>query len=129
MAHDAGGAFGLGEIDEFLEGEEEQIVGCDYEHVVIDMELVHGIEQVADCTEARFVGLCAIVVMGFVSPIVSPFAHSSKMWANLWLVMMICSSISGIWSMSSSIRPKMVFSPIFNRGLGKFFVNSPKRVA
>ena len=31
--------------------------------------------------------------------------------------------------MSSSIRPNMVFSPIFNNGFGKFFVNSPNLVA
>ena len=43
--------------------------------------------------------------------------------------MMICSSISGILSMSSNILPKMVFSPIFNNGFGKFFVSSPNLVA
>ena len=31
--------------------------------------------------------------------------------------------------MSSSIRPKIVFSPIFKSGLGKFLVSSPSLVA
>jgi len=32
-------------------------------------------------------------------------------------------------TISSSILPKIVFSPIFSNGLGKFFVNSPSLVA
>ena len=57
------------------------------------------------------------------------FFQSSKMLANLWFVMIICSSISGILSISSSILPKIVFSPIFNNGFGKFLVKSPNLVA
>ena len=41
----------------------------------------------------------------------------------------MCSSIYGMVSMSSSILPRMVLSPIFNNGFGKFFVNSPSLVA
>ena len=62
-------------------------------------------------------------------PTVRFWAQSEKMWANLWLVTMMCSSISGMRSISASIRPRIVESPIFSRGLGKFFVNSPRRVA
>ena len=51
MTHDAGSAFLFGEIDKFLEAEEQQIVGCDNEEVVIDLALVHCKEQVADGTK------------------------------------------------------------------------------
>ena len=57
------------------------------------------------------------------------FFQSSKIPANLWLVIMICSSISEILSISSNILPKIVFSPIFNNGFGKFLVKSPNLVA
>ena len=57
------------------------------------------------------------------------FTHSSKIPANLWFVIMICSSISGILSISSNILPKIVFFPIFSNGFGKFLVSSPNRVA
>ena len=57
------------------------------------------------------------------------FFQSSKMLANLWFVIMICSSISEILSISSNILPKIVFSPIFNNGFGKFLVKSPNLVA
>ena len=60
-AHDAAGAFGLGERDELTEREIKEVVGGDDEEVIIDMELIHCKEQVADGTQAGVVGLGAIV--------------------------------------------------------------------
>jgi hypothetical protein len=47
VAHDAGGAFLFGEIYELLEGEEEEVVGGDNEQIIIDVELIHCIQQIA----------------------------------------------------------------------------------
>ena len=61
MAHDTGGVFLFGEVCELGKTEKEQVIGCHDEHIVIDVQLVHGIEQIAHCTKARFVRLCSIV--------------------------------------------------------------------
>ena len=56
-------------------------------------------------------------------------AQSSKIPANLWLVTTMCSLISGMVSMSSSRRSRMVLSPIRSSGLGKFSVSGYSLVA
>lgn len=61
VTHDAAGALRLGVVDELTEGEEEQVVGRHHEQVVVDVELVHGEEQVADGPQSGVVGLCAVV--------------------------------------------------------------------
>ena len=61
VAHDAGGLFGFCEIDEFAEAEEEKVVCGDDQYVVIDAQLVHCKEEVADCAKAGLVGLRSII--------------------------------------------------------------------
>ena len=64
MTHDARSLFALGKIDEVLEGEEEQIICCHHKHIIVDMELIHSIEQVAHCTQTSVVGRGAIIDNG-----------------------------------------------------------------
>ena len=61
VAHDAGGGFLAGEVDEVAEGEEQEVIGCDNEEIIVNGELVEGEEEIADSTEAGFVGGGAIV--------------------------------------------------------------------
>ena len=64
VAHDAGGVLLQGEVDELLEGEEQEVVGSNYEHVVVDVQLVDGKEEVAHGSQTGVVGLGAIVDNG-----------------------------------------------------------------
>ena len=61
VAHDARGLLLAGKIDELLEGEEEQVVGSYHEQIIVQAQLLHGVEQVADGTQTRFVGLSTII--------------------------------------------------------------------
>ena len=72
MAHDAGGAFLLGKGDKLAKRKEEEVVGCHDEHIVVDAQFVHGVEEVADCAQTGFVGFRSIVYnrygfMGFLA--------------------------------------------------------------
>ena len=44
VAHDTTGTFLLGKIDKLLEGEEEQVVGCNNQHIIVDVQLLYYIE-------------------------------------------------------------------------------------
>ena len=56
-------------------------------------------------------------------------AHCSKMGANLWLLMMMYSSMSPVWDMSSMSQSRMGLPATSSRGLGKFWVRGYRRVA
>ena len=61
VAHNAARLLGKGEIDKLLEREEEDIIGRHDQHIVVDREFFHRIEQVADGPQARLVGLGAVI--------------------------------------------------------------------
>lgn len=78
VAHDATGAFLQGEVHELLEGEKQEVIGSDYQHVVVDMQLVDGEKEVAHGTQTGVVGLGAIVDNGDglgIALLRSPFAE------------------------------------------------------
>lgn len=64
-AHDAGGLFLVGVVDEALQAEVQQVVAGDDEHVVVEVELFDGELYVADGSESCFVGGCAVVHDGY----------------------------------------------------------------
>ena len=64
VAHDTRGSFLLGKVDKFLEREEQQIVCCDHQQVVVNVQLLHRKQQVADGTQAGIVGFCTVVHNG-----------------------------------------------------------------
>ena len=64
MAHHAGGLFLLGKVDKLLEREEQQVVGSDHKHIVINTELVHRKQQVTDSTQTGLVGRGTVIDNG-----------------------------------------------------------------
>ena len=56
-------------------------------------------------------------------------AQDWKMGANLWLLMMMYSSMRPVWDMSSMSQSSMGLPATSSRGLGKFWVRGYRRVA
>ena len=61
VAHNAGGAFLLREVDKFLKAEEKEVVGCDHQHIVIDAQLVHRKEQITHRPKPSLIRLRPII--------------------------------------------------------------------
>ena len=61
VAHDAAGTLLQGKIHKFLEREEQQVIGSHHQHIIIDMQLLDGIKQIANSPQARIVGFCTII--------------------------------------------------------------------
>ena len=65
MAHDTRCPFGTSKVHKLLEREEQQIIRCHHQHIIIDVELIHCKQQVTDCTQTSFVRLCTIIYNGY----------------------------------------------------------------
>ena len=61
VTHDAGGLLLQGKLHKIAEGEEEEVVGCHDEQVVVEVQGVDGIEQVTDGAETGLIGGGAVI--------------------------------------------------------------------
>ena len=65
MAHDTRCPFGTCKVHKLLEREEQQIIRCNNEQIIIDVKLIHCKQQVADCTQTSLIRLCTIIYNGY----------------------------------------------------------------
>ena len=61
VAHDATRLLLAGKVDELLEREEQQVVSCHHEQVVVNLQFVESKQQVADGSQTGFIGFRTVV--------------------------------------------------------------------
>ena len=61
MAHNTTRPLRKGEIDELLEAEKEDIVCSHHQQIVINLQLIHCIQEVTHGTQTRFVGRSTVI--------------------------------------------------------------------
>ena len=61
MTHDTRGAFFLCEVNKLLKAEEQQVICCHYQHVIIDMQFIHGVQQITYGTQSGVICLSPVI--------------------------------------------------------------------